>query len=448
MEDSKKIRRFPQTVTVAYEYLLLTVLLFYFDGNGYGGIMQAKAGAFFLLGGGYVVLMAVWGAVRVCMGGTACLRLPELVKRSTWPQRLVVLYLVITWISAVCSPFWPVTLLGATRFEGALSITLYCVSFLLVNIYGRADRKLLALLGISASVFSVLCLAQLMGANPLGLYPAGYNYHDAGTAYLGAYLGTIGNVDLVAAFYCLTIPILVYALVRLRGRGRFLLFIPLVLSLWVVVWMQVSAGLLGVLGGCLAAIPVAGFTNPKKRKIAALVLAGLVLAGLCVLFFVDFGTGTLHEAHSLLHGKAEATFGSGRLHIWSEVLKKIPEHPWLGAGPDTMSHGGLEPFRRYDSRLGGNIVAKIDTAHNEYLNILYHQGIFALAAFLALLAGLVRRWVTHAPRDAAAAILGAGCLGYGIQAFFGIGMCVTELFFLVILALLAGTEKQESCPIS
>ena len=145
----------------------------------------------------------------------------------------------------------------------------------------------------------------------------------------------------------------------------------------------------------------------------------------------------LHEAHCLLRGQADPGFGSGRLHIWGEVLERIPKRLWLGAGPDTMLYGGLKPFQRYDSQMGRTIVAQIDAAHNEYLNILYHQGIFALGAYLSLLILLARRWIAQAPTSAGAAILGAGCLGYCIQAFFGISMCTAALFFWTALALLA-----------
>ena len=41
-----------------------------------------------------------------------------------------------------------------------------------------------------------------------------------------------------------------------------------------------------------------------------------------------------------------------------------------------MLYGGLEAFTRYDEALGGTIIGRIDVAHNEYLNILYHQGNF------------------------------------------------------------------------
>ena len=145
----------------------------------------------------------------------------------------------------------------------------------------------------------------------------------------------------------------------------------------------------------------------------------------------------LHEVHNILHGDLDSSFGSGRIHIWKETAAKAVTRPLLGFGPDTMINGGLEPFRRYNAELGITLVARIDTAHNEYLNICYHQGILALGAYIWLLVLLARRWTAAAPADGTTLALGAGIIGYCAQAFFGLSMCITAPFFWTALGLLA-----------
>ena len=61
-----------------------------------------------------------------------------------------------------------------------------------------------------------------------------------------------------SAFLSLVSPILLYALVRLSGRLRWPLLVPLALALVVLVRMSVMAGLIGAGAGCLLALPVAG----------------------------------------------------------------------------------------------------------------------------------------------------------------------------------------------
>lgn len=422
-------------LTQIYLAAMGTVFLWYCGTQGYGGITAAKFRTFCVVGVGYVACMALLGAWRALLGPWRLPSLKGIWARSTWAQRAAVGYAAATWVSALCSPYWPQTVWGVSRYEGAATITLYAALFLLVSVYGRPAPWLLWLWGGSLTLFSVLCLAQMAGRNPFGLYPEGYSYLDAGKAYPGSYLGTLGNADLTAAFFSLLIPIFLYLTLRPPGKRRFLLLVPLVLALLAAGWMGVSAGYLGIGAGCVLALPAAGLKG-KKRRIAALVLLGLILLGLLALFFWDAGGGMLHEAHQMLHGDFDSRFGSGRVHIWKEVLGKVPEHFLLGAGPDTMLLAELEPFTRYDSRLGGVVVGQIDMAHNEYLNILYHQGIFALACYLAMLACLLRRWVRAAASDPLAAALGAGIVGYCVQALFGFSMCISAPFFWLALGLL------------
>ena len=100
---------------------------------------------------------------------------------------------------------------------------------------------------------------------------------------------------------------------------------------------------------------------------------------------------------------------------------------------------GIEPFRRFDERTGKTIVSLIDAAHNEYLNILFHQGVFALAAYLGMLVSALALWIRRAAKSAPAAILGCGVLCYCIQALFGISQVITTPFFWVTLALLVNS---------
>lgn len=421
-------------VTQVYLWALVTVFLFLCGPAGYARVTRFKFLLFTALAGGYVLLMAALVLAGLVRRRSA--RPGGLLRRVGWGRWAAVAYLLVTWASALVSPHWPGTVVGVSRYEGALSITLYVLSFLLVSVYGRATRPLLGGLAGALGVFGVVCLLQLAGGNPLGLYPQGLTYADAYVAYPGAYLGTIGNVGLVAGFFSLTLPMLAYALVRLKGRARFLLMFPLALCLYVLVEMHVLAGFVGVGMGCLLALPVAGFCRGRYRAAAAVAIGCLLLAGLAAVYFVDFGSGLFHEAHRMLHGDFDERFGTGRVYIWKEVLARVPEGLWLGHGPDTMLRAGME-FRHYNELLGREAVSSIDMAHSEPLNVLYHQGILGLGAYLAFLAGLARRWLAAAPRDGRAALLGAGLLGYVLQSLFGYSMVLTAPFFWAAAGLLA-----------
>ena len=83
----------------------------------------------------------------------------------------------------------------------------------------------------------------------------------------------------------------------------------------------------------------------------------------------------------------------------------------------------------------------IDVAHNEYLNILVNQGIFALLSYLAAVISALVHWYRN--KSAAAAAAGAAVLCYCVQAFFGISMFIAAIFFWIALAYLESENRSE-----
>lgn len=424
--------------------LMLTVFLFWFDSTGYAGITEAKLPVFNVICGGYVILTLLLIPATLVTGLMKKQELKALIKDSTWTQRLLLVFLLLTVVSALISPYKSETWVGASRYEGVRSICIYVLCAVFLSSFGRIKPWMAYLLGGSVLCFSAICITQLFGANPFGLYPDGLNYFGAGVDYSGAYLGTIGNTDLVAGFLCVAITLLWVCIVRMKGKCRFLLIIPTVAALFVLLKMSVMAGLVGVFAGAVVALPVVLPVPEKTRKLIAVAIAVLFVAALLFLFFVDTDISMLHEAHEILHGRIDDSFGSGRIHIWKNVLDKIPDNLWFGAGPDTMSHAKLEAFTRYDPDKGVELVAEIDTAHNEYLNILYHQGIFALLSYLAALVFAAVKWIHNGNASPACAACGAAALCYCIQAFFGISMFLTAPFFWMTLGLLDGSLRNNT----
>lgn len=436
-----------QVATSYYLALIMTVFLLYTGTMGFQRISWAKFTSFLAISGGYIIGMLLLLLIVLILLKTRWMRkykLPSIKKcisESTWVQRLMVIYLLMTWISAIISPYFPTTVIGASRNEGALTITAYVLVFLLVSLCGRVEKWMLPVFAVSVSIFDIICILQLFGLNPFTLYPEGYDYFGANVHYNGAYLGTIGNVDLVAAFLCLAIPIFWVCLMRLNHSHRWLLLIPLGLSLFVLVKMWVLSGLVGVFVGCVIALCATLPVSDKTRKVLWIVLISGAIAAIALIFFVDVGSGLFHEVHLLLHGHVDDTFGSGRIHIWRSVLERIPENPWFGTGPDTMQFAGVEAFQRYDEQSGVLYVGEIDVAHNDYLNILFHQGVFAFVAYVAALVLSARNWLRCAPHSVEAAALGSAVLCYCIQVFFGLSVCVVAPYFWIMLAFLEITYK-------
>lgn len=132
-----------------------------------------------------------------------------------------------------------------------------------------------------------------------------------------------------------------------------------------------------------------GASVPRRRRGLWAGVIGAGVAGLAAVYAIPFPAGTAGEVHAMLHGRAEASFGSGWLRIWQEVLRLIGERPLLGGGPDTLVARMSFTFTRYSEEVGRVIETVTDAAHNECLNIAVNQGLPALGAYLALLGTLL-----------------------------------------------------------
>lgn len=403
---------------------------------GYTMMKEVKYTLFRYLFGGYGLLLLILLGEGLLTGTISLRALWRKLRPQSPAQYCFIAYFLFTVLSACLSDYPGAVWSGGSRQEGVWTIGLYLMTFYAVAKFSVGERWPVYLLSLTVFLFSLLSAVQLMGYNPLGLYPGSYSYYDGYKAYSGAYIGTIGNVDFSAGFLCMSLGVLWFYVLRGKEKGRYLLLLPFLLGLYVLVRIRVLAGLAGFFGGTAAAF---SFGMPLSKRSRTYCFAGiglLAVSGIAILYFYDTGEGVLHELHLILHGNASDSFGSGRFYIWKNVLERIPEHLLLGTGPDTLAYADIEPFRRFDPELGMELTAYIDAAHSEYLNVLYHQGLLAFLAYVTALGDIFFRWMRRGGRDLWAAVWGAGALCYAVQAAFNISQFLYTPVFWVCLGLL------------
>lgn len=434
---------FFQKTTQIYLACMATLWLLY-PGRGYEYITRGKAALFFWLTGGFV-LVSVLGRLELCLIGGEKWPGP-MARWKNWavPQRAVFLYWCAALVSTLASEHLDVALLGSARYGGFLTITLYCWSFLLISGGFTPRRWLLWLLAGAVSLNCLLAITQLLGYNPLGLYPAGMNYYDANLRYAGEFLGAIGNVDVLSAVLCVAIPLLWISILRLKTPWRFALLAPLALCLVVLFWAFVAGGVVAVLASVLFTPPV--LAREKRRRLLLLALALVLLVGGIFAIYAagDKIGGFPGEASALLHGQWDDSFGSGRLYIWRKTAELIPQRPLLGGGPETLGLRADIFFERFNETTGTVIRAQVDDAHNEYLNILVNQGLLGLLTYLAALGSALITWLRRGPDDNVAAICGGGVFCYSVQALFGIASPASTPLFWICMALCVGKRENEN----
>lgn len=125
-------------------------------------------------------------------------------------------------------------------------------------------------------------------------------------------------------------------------------------------------------------------------------------------------------------------YGSKRFIIWKNTLAVVPDHFLLGIGFDNLG-------RVYKS--DGKIRAVIDKAHNEYLEILVTQGIFALVTYLLLFLNLFVDGIKS--KNKTSWILLMSFIGYAAQAFLNISIITVAPIFYIIIGMLAASINHE-----
>lgn len=401
----------------------------------YDQLIKVKNAYFYIVCGGFVAVMLALSLESVAIGMIKPKDLRKKLAPSSLTQWFLLGYLVLSFVSALLSRF-PETWVGISRNEGFFTIALYVLSYYFVAKFIRPEKWMMYAFGGAVTVFGIISVIQLAGV-PL-LFVDGQGYYETLEIERFTYIGTVGNVDLAAALLAMVIPAMALYVVKAEEKYRFVLLIPLLLSVAVLLKIWVLLGLVGVAAAAVVAFPYGA--GLKKRGVAAYfaVLPVLALVAVGVLYAVPFQSGFLFELHSILHGQISETFGTGRIHIWKEVLEQVPQNLLFGTGPDTMVLDfAIEPFRRLDAEQGW-LVRRIDVAHNDFLNILYHQGIFALGAYLGAAVTFGISFFRNAPRSDGALICGSAVIGYGAALMFGMSVHVTSVFFWLCLGLFEG----------
>ena len=141
------------------------------------GTAMVLLAPFFAPGGGYTVITGFNSALYLCLTGVFLLLslfdLPRVKGFFRSPERALALgYLFFCLLSALCSPWRRTAFLGGSRGEGLIHLGCYVLSFLLLSARPFPKKGLLSAFTAAVLAQDLLCILQLCGLNPLGLYPA------------------------------------------------------------------------------------------------------------------------------------------------------------------------------------------------------------------------------------------------------------------------------------
>ncbi len=464
-----KYRQFAEFLTDKYIILMLLIFPLFISPDGYSNITITK----YLF---FVILTSIWLLIIIPFAFFSKPQKPKI------HVIFALLFAIFAIISSILSEYTAQTIIGASRYSGLVTILLQIAIFLGISSFGKFSEKYLNCLAISASICCIVSIFQLFGSTIF--YPSDYTYSDGGVMYIGKFLGTIGNTNILAAFLCTSSVLLATSFV-LVGRGV-LKITASMLGIFVLIASESSGGLVAVAVALIIAalyfakigvlhrgfftlalliLPVVFamiFLNmtlfailgiaviavfalisyllkhkiPTKNhfKYLVIIIISVVLLTFIALLTLPFTEGTFYEISQVLKGNISPSFGSSRILIWKESLALFPEAPFFGGGPDTLVLRLSIDFSRYSEELGSTLHSYVDNPHNVYISYLINLGIFALISYLALTVTTIIRAIKS--KNFHIVMLMIAIVSFWTEEFFGLGLAIVSPMMWILWGLI------------
>ncbi len=206
-----------ETATDLYLITLLGIFPLFPGFQGYANITFSK----FLF---FVSVTGLWLAALAALQWRERARF----SRPTAAQWAALGFLLAVALSWLCSPWRAVSLLAEGRYDGAVTLAACVLCFLGVSRFTVPKPCHVAALAVGTGLCCLVGLFQILGLDPLGLFPGDLNYYDSGLRYSGVYLGTIGNTNILDAVLALSLPLCAACWICTGRRAWLPVFVPCV----------------------------------------------------------------------------------------------------------------------------------------------------------------------------------------------------------------------------
>lgn len=198
-------------------------------------------------------------------------------------QWFVIIFWLINVISCFMSPFFKEynLFVGIGRGEGLINITLYCITFLFITLFGKFRKRFILYFSISSILLNLICILQYIGFNPLNMYQDGIGTHNV------SFMGTIGNKDFISALYCILLMISVsgYVFGENKKYENVIHLTSIFMGFFILEILSVLSGFVGIFFTLIIISPYI-ITN-SKRLSKTLIVGSLVLLAYAVNIIIN-----------------------------------------------------------------------------------------------------------------------------------------------------------------
>jgi putative inorganic carbon (HCO3(-)) transporter len=332
------------------------------------------------------------------------------------------------------------------RNEGLFSLLTYYSIFLLASTIPKKNQKVIIYTLLFTGIIQIIIgTIQTLRINNVFGYDRSMNWSNN----FKFASGTIGNPNFYST-YILMCLMYVYGCL-IKSKDKFNIIFNAILTI------IFSYGLIiGNTSSCIISFLLVLICT-LIRKINKNNILKVVTIFLCTIIVLVFCFNILNKLcnnriySTLKNNVTEITTifqegitdetGNGRIYIWKETIKKVPRYIYTGIGIDNFS---LINDGYYICTKVGKKNQCFDKAHNEYLQILITEGIFALIIYLLFLSYIIYVFCKNKKyNDFHFYGLSLAFISYLIQAFFNISVIpVAPVFYLMMGFIISKKEKE------
>lgn len=336
------------------------------------------------------------------------------------------------------------------RYEGLFSILYYLTLMILSTIVSKKYKKFLVkvilICGAIQALYAICQVFSLFNVKQYfhikSVYFDNVLHKDVYVKELWA-LGFTNNPNFLGTYMLLCLSYSIGLFINTKKKIGNIIY-PL-LSILFMFGILISNTLAVVIGLFFVVVYIFIYCLKNKYYEKFIVVLAILLSTTCLA--VALGKTTLvkdiiktgKETTEIVKGNLDDNYGSKRMYIWKETLKIVPNHLLHGVGIDSFHkafNGEALILQQPTKRI------LYDKAHNEYLQLLVTQGIFALASYLFIYSYVVYKGTKNAFKYKEIYLV-LPIIGYLVQAFFNISTIEVAPLFFIALGLCCTIEKNE-----
>jgi len=353
----------------------------------------------------------------------------------------IVILIILLSLSLITAIDLNVALFGSiNRYEGFFVIVSYYLLFLnSMNIKEKKHIKIITYLILLIGITNIIYGLFQVGILNTNLFSVIGNWHYA--------KGFLGNSMYFGTLCSICFPIIYGSFIKSESKKDIIInFLLLIIFTYGLLMSGAMSSVVGLIFVILFSVYEVIRRIIKKenfkKELLSITIGIILIMGLTLIetnrndYLRDDLSELFNQTKEVSTGNTSDTYGTGRIYIWKETIKKIGESPLTGVGVDNFRFA-FRPL--LIDKVSGLVVNK---AHNEYLQRMLCEGLFTGITFIIFIAFIFFKNINKY-KDNLQYGLFLSFISYSIQAFFNISVIRVAPLYFIIMGLIIFDNKSK-----